>query len=71
MQNRKRRIYKNSSSKYKGVVKTKENNWAVSCNCKYVGRFDTEYEAAEAYNKAAKEAFGEFAYLNKITSWEE
>lgn len=33
---------------------------------KYIGRFSNEKEAAIAYNKAAKEIYGEFAYQNDI-----
>jgi hypothetical protein len=60
---------KNSSSKYKGVCKDKKlNKWQaqIKINGKsmYLGSYVEEKEAAVAYNRAAKEAYGEYAYLN-------
>jgi len=60
-----------STSKYKGVHWYQMGNkWVsqVSKNSKryYLGAFTCEKEAALAYNKKAKELFGEYANLNKI-----
>jgi hypothetical protein len=66
---------KKSSSKYKGVSWNKKNkNWRanITIKCKEIrkqyniGSFKTEIDAATAYNKRAKELFGEHAYLNRI-----
>ena len=59
------------SSKYKGVHwrKSKQRwNPSITYNgkLKYLGLFSSEIEAAFAYNRAAKELFGDFAYLNPI-----
>jgi hypothetical protein len=58
-------------SKYKGVYWNKERRkWQAQITHNYktrsLGRYNTEQEAALVYNKAAKETFGEFAYLNSI-----
>lgn len=60
------------TSKYKGVAWYKAySKWCaeITHNKKRIslGYFDTEEEAALAYNKAALELFGEFASLNFIT----
>jgi len=60
---------KNCSSKYKGVNFCKEKGkWRskIQINGKpiHVGYFETENEAAKAYDLKAIELFGEFAYLN-------
>lgn len=64
-----RRPNSGSTSKFKGVHWRKnEQKWgAVIClnNSRInLGYFDSEIEAAIAYDNAAEELFGEFAYLN-------
>jgi hypothetical protein len=59
----------NCSSKYKGVHwEKKRKEWRARITFKgrivHLGRFDTEEEAAMAYDGKAKELFGEFASLN-------
>jgi len=66
-----KRSKKNSSSKYVGVYYDKSRGkWSASCCVNYkthrLGRFETEKEAAIAYNKKAVELHGEFANLNII-----
>lgn len=58
-----------ATSKYKGVCWDKENGlWESQITINYkkikIGRYRTEEEAAEAYDKKAVELFGEFACLN-------
>ena len=65
--------YKNSTSGYKGVSwYAKLQKWAAQINIKgkrkRIGYFDTKESAARKYNEAAKEEYGEFAYLNRIES---
>jgi len=60
---------KNSTSRYLGVSKVKKyNKWVAQIMIKgkqtNLGWFTDEWEAALAYNTAAKEHFGEFANLN-------
>ena len=60
-----------TSSKYKGVcwhAPSKKWRAYIKINGKqiHLGYFNTEIEAARAYNKAALELFGEFANLNII-----
>ncbi len=64
-----RRRYKNSISKYKGVSWKKETGrWGASIKFNqkqlHIGYFTCEEKAGKAYDKLAKELFGEFAYLN-------
>jgi hypothetical protein len=60
------------NSQYKGVrvcgKKTKTWSARIKINDTeiHIGCFNTEVDAARAYNKKAKELFGEFAYINTI-----
>lgn len=61
---------KGGVSRYKGAYKTRGGKWyskiAPHGKSIYLGTFDTEELAADAYNKAAKHYFGEFANINII-----
>lgn len=62
---------KNSSSRFLGVsfqkgLKKCTAQITIKAKKKHLGCFNTEEEAAIAYNKAASEYFGEFANLNVI-----
>jgi len=66
---RNRRPNSGCHSKYKGVNWQEGNKkWYAAITKSYerihIGCFDNEIEAARAYDKKAKEFFGEFAYLN-------
>lgn len=61
----------NTTSKYKGVHWHKRDRvWAATIGyeykCLHLGYFDSEEEAAKAYNEKAIELYGEYAVLNKI-----
>lgn len=60
-----------ASSIYKGVCFCKQTGrWAASITLhgknRWLGRFSTEANAAQAYNFAAVDAFGDFAFLNRV-----
>ena len=64
-----RKAVVNSKSGYKGVTKKNSSRkWIPEIRKDgkklYLGSYDTPEEAAKAYDKAAKEIFGEFAKLN-------
>lgn len=66
---RNRRLNKNSTTGYKGVsLKKAGRKYCAKVVFKgkdfYLGRFSDPVEAARAYDKKAKELFGEFAKLN-------
>lgn len=72
-QNRQNSVKKTkASSRYKGVVYSKQSKkWTASLRFKgkllFLGYHTDERRAAEAYNEAAINYFGEFAKLNTIT----
>lgn len=64
-------LRKDNKSGYKGVSLLKSyGKWRAYIQkdkkLLHLGFFDTPQEAAIAYNKKAKELFGEFAWLNQI-----
>lgn len=67
-----RSIQKNNTSGYIGVNKHKCGKWVSrigkygSQHYKYLGLFNDKKQAALAYNKAAKQFFGDFATLNEM-----
>lgn len=58
---------------YKGVVwRPSRHKWEASVQprgkARFLGRFDDPWDAAQAYNSAALELYGEFAQLNEEQS---
>lgn len=70
MYNQPKRTVDKCSSSFKGVCKTKDGKYIAYINInkktKYLGRFKTELEAAEEYNKYAMEYLGEYIITNNI-----
>lgn len=64
-----RGVSRRNTSGYKGVTRSL-NRWMamikVAGKSMYLGTFTTRQEAAQAYNKAARQYFGDFAYQNKL-----
>jgi hypothetical protein len=58
---------RNGTSKYKGVAFYKKTGkWIVHFRTKHIGYFDSEEDAARAYNVAALKADPAFSLLNSI-----
>jgi hypothetical protein len=63
--------HKDRRSRFKGVEWDAERGrWAARICANgvrmFLGRYDTEVEAAMAYNAAARDVHGDYAWLNKI-----
>ena len=72
--NRHKALKSNCTSQYKGVTwaeyRKKWRSYIVAeGKNKYLGSFNTEIEAALAYNKASEDYFGEFGYVNEVKSY--
>lgn len=62
-----RTVSRNKKNKYKGVSwNEKLKKWITRVQKKHIGCFNTEEQAANAYNIEAIKQFGEFARLNVI-----
>lgn len=57
---------RNNNTSYFLGVSRHQKKWIVKCAHKYAGTYDTEEQAARAYNIAAYEHYGENAVLNDI-----
>ena len=57
-----------STSGYRGVYKNHINRWVARIKGKNLGSFLSKEEAAIAFDKAAKELYGNFASLNQATT---
>lgn len=71
-ENRRNTSFSKGSSRFTGVTWNKATNkWMArfreTGNYRYLGLFNTEEEAATAYNKVAAERYGEFARLNNVS----
>ena len=58
------------SSQYRGVYRTKRGRWYAQAGTRdervFLGSFASEVEAALAYNRFAREKYGEFAFQNPV-----
>jgi hypothetical protein len=57
-------------SRYKGVTLTRNGKWKAEITVDkkriYLGIFESEKEAALAYNNQAIQSFGDYAHLNRV-----
>ena len=65
------RLRSDNKTGYKGVfIKKKTGKYTAKIQCgnviRNLGCFTSAHDAARAYNKAARDLFGEYAYLNNV-----
>jgi hypothetical protein len=65
------KLRSDNTSGFKGVCRfavkrPTSKKWRAKLAGQLVGNFHTKEEAAQAYNRAAKETYGEFALLNEV-----
>lgn len=68
-----KRLNKSRKSQYKGVTRSRDRYQAqirVGLKNKFIGRYDTAEEAAEAYDNEAKRIYGDKAVLNNVSRCE-
>ncbi len=66
-----RGIASNNTSGYKGVTLNKRTGkWAARVGKDHLGAYSTAEEAAQIYNNAARERYGEFAFQNLSQSYD-
>lgn len=59
--------WKRRSSPYKGVsFEKRTGNWVARIQRTHLGTFNTAEQAAAAYNQAALDRWGDFAFVNQI-----
>jgi len=62
--NRRRKRSKAQTSTYRGVGRSSTNRFSAKISNSYLGSFETEIEAAQAYDAAAKRLYADHAHLN-------
>jgi hypothetical protein len=67
----KKKTNKETSSQFIGVSKKKNNKWEVSCGNIYLGRYNTEKEAGEIYDKYVLLKYGKDASTNNLIKYKD
>lgn len=62
-----KKSYPNLKTQFKGVHRLPSGRWGAQCSAhkpRWIGSYDTQEDAAKAYDSVASIAYGEFAKLN-------